>query len=77
MKNRNITTTILAIAFHILLAGVLYAATQTDPPAAQTVYDPQDKLLYSVQYTEQQASVAIYAQNAEIAISGRTYNLVS
>ena len=74
MKNRT-TTTVLAVFLHILLAGTLYGITKTDPPAGQTIADPQDKLLHSVNYTEQRASVSIYAQNAEIAINGRTYTL--
>ncbi len=58
-----------------MLARIVVSATQTDPPAGQTVYDPQDKLLHSVNYTQQRASVSIYAQNAEIAINGRTFTL--
>jgi hypothetical protein len=74
MKNRTFTT-LIAIILHLCLAGILYATTQTDPPAVHTVYGPQDELRICAHYANQAASVAIYAQNAEIALNGRTYTL--
>lgn len=74
MKNRTITT-LIAVLFHVGLAGILYATTQNPPVSAASVYGPQDQLHVCAHYPKQGASVAIYGQNAEIALNGRTYTL--
>lgn len=63
MKNRIFT--IAAVALHLILASVLYAAAT----------NPKDHYLTQVNYPKQGVSIALYAGSAEILYEGRTHVL--
>ena len=63
--------TFLAIALHVVLAGIVFA-TATEPTKP---LPPEDTLIAKADYPTQNAQVQIWKDRAEIAINGVPYTL--
>lgn len=62
--------TFLAIALHLILAGIVFAAATTEPTKP---LPPEDTLIRKADYPTQNAQAQIWQTRADIAISGKPY----
>ena len=62
--------TLLAICLHLVLAGIVYAATATEPTKP---LPPEDTLIAKADYPNQNCQIQIWQTRADLIISGKPY----
>ena len=64
--------TLLAICLHLVLAGIVYAATATEPTKP---LPPEDTLIAKADYPNQNCQIQIWQTRADLLLNGKPYTL--